>query len=1027
MAALERITVKLPAKFDPNIHSKALTAHVMKSKGVGWELESVSMERGEATFVRQSTVMEVKTSNKALEIRLPAGTRANDGDKIAARQEEAHPGFFLVRFEPHLGKAVLAQLTDDEARCRYAVANALGVKPWEVMVRSRADGGFTLQLPRSYTGSKHDVKLAEVATSVVGQFGWFVEVNPKTLVASIIPSEPPTFDPTIPFPAERIRPVGDFGPAGDKQRFTLELAQGLGAPGEDNHPVLMSLDDSTAVLIVGLPGAGKALTDDQLLPVPPSARFPTGWARNADLVEGDLLYTPAGTLAPITSFTDWDTQPSFNVRFADGQTVTTSEGHLWKVRDLSQPEPGRRSHPERAAAARAKAAQHAGHGAIATLPDIAVLLGVGATALYRLRDRIAALAVDAVVDHPSARSWVYCMDDIVSFWRADRRKAIFCGFPLSDDDLASVAGEWFTGRAFVDHLAARGINFDRSPADLASRLSVVACKANARKKSVPGQRTVKLYPVDEVMALYAGDLDAEGEFEIVTTAQLARRLNGSDRPAVRAIAPFDSDTDDPLADWRDEVSAGRLSVSTLRAGATYRRQVLDGLIDACGLKFDSPKLADDVLELARSLGHLVSLEPDGSQITVRLAGDEAPHRGWNEIVQISAGEPRRMRCIKVDDPDHLFCVGGFIPTHNSVAVQSIVCQALVKGYRLAVIDTPAKKTDYSWAKPYVEDHWWGCDDDGTSVAEALTVATLVDEEGKRMGGLLEEYKVGKWQELPEEVKKANLPVLVVADELANLLNKPRVPGGLTKEAKALPQFVRMAQDFLEAKLLTLRLNSLVAVHRAAGVRELYLSQRPSQTEGFPPSLKSLIPHRVQLGPTPSDADLAMAFRDPRRVSKLPPNIAADPVASRGAGVAHLDGSDPVFIKGYYAPNAVFEAFLRKHLGPGDPSDARVRPTAAQIAKHVPRATEEEGIDDERPVESQPFGGDVLPSGKPVSSLDPKFGPMAPQYDENGKRLRGAAAAAKALKAAPPPDSSERPTCPSCERPIQADGSCGCSW
>lgn len=624
---LERLTTPLPKGFDParTEHVEALLKAIGQQQGPGWEIESVSTEARKVLLVRRSAVMEVNAVGDdaepdAYEIKLPYGTKPTDGDKVAARQADARPGFYLVRFEPHVGRAILAKMSERELRCRYAVANALGVKPWEVVVRDRPDGGFSLQLPPSYTPSKHDSRLQEVAESVVGRFGWYLDVDPKTLVAQILPSEPPTFPAVVPFPFDLVRPVGDFSSGADSERFSLNLAEGLAAPGEKNRPVSMSLDDSTAALVVGLPGSGK-----------------------------------------------------------------------------------------------------------------------------------------------------------------------------------------------------------------------------------------------------------------------------------------------------------------------------------------------------------------------------------------------------------------------SVMVQSLVCQALVKGYRLAVIDTPAKKTDFSWAKPYVEDHWWGCDDTGTSVAEALTVATLVDEEGKRMGALLDEYGVGKWQELPPEVKQANPPIFVVADELANLLNKPKIPSGLTKEAKELPQFVQMAQDYLEASLLTLRLNALVAVHRAAGVRELYLSQRPSLTEGFPPSLKNLIPHRVLLGPSPSDSDLAMAFRDPRKVSRMPTNVASDPGASRGAGIAHLDGTDPVVMKGFYASNADFEAFLRKHLGPGDASDARVRPTAEQVAKHVPRA---DGTGDLNDGEDGSFavGEERLPSGRPASSLDPKFGPVAPAFDANGKPLRGAArAAAQLASGAGQSTTVERPACPSCGKPIAPDGTCGCSW
>lgn len=434
MSGIERVRVVVPTGFDPSKqrHSDMLMTKVADTYGEGFSLDHIDRETdndGKETLIavvtRQAAVTEVQERNDIKIVSLGRGIMPNEGDKWSTKMADTYPGWTMIDFDPWNGRATLAQMTPEEIRCRGALANALMCKPWDVKVKAVKGGGFDVKLPNSYVPSKHDTKIDEVATTVIGQFGWYVEVDARNLTARIVPSKPPTFPEIIPFPFGEVRPVADFTARGDKERFTLNLAEGLSAPGGKNSPVPMTLDDSTALLLVGLPGSGK-----------------------------------------------------------------------------------------------------------------------------------------------------------------------------------------------------------------------------------------------------------------------------------------------------------------------------------------------------------------------------------------------------------------------SVAVQSIVYQALIKGYRLAVIDTPAKKTDFSWAKPYVHDHWWGCDDAGTSVAEALTVATLVDEEGKRIGELLNSHGVGKWQDLPAAVKKANPPILVVADELANLLSKPTIPAGLTKEAKALPEFVRMAQDYLEAKLLTLKLNALVAVHRAAGIRELYLTQRPSKTEGL---------------------------------------------------------------------------------------------------------------------------------------------------------------------------------------------------
>lgn len=616
--ALEYQAVRLPKGFDRTnpAHVAKLTSRVIEASGPGWEPDKIDEDAGEIVFRRQAAVGSVAEVNGGL-LRIDglAGLRESDGPAKAKIWEEQyaadHPGIKLVKFEPALGQAWLGVLNDAELRCRESVATVLGVKPWDVTCQQRKDGGFTLQLPGKYVPSKHDKGLAEVAEHQVGKPGWYVTVDPKTLIAQIIPSAPPTFPPTIPFPFDKVKPVTDFTPKGDKERFTFMLAEGLATAGRRNRPVDMPLDDDIGVLLVGQPGSGK-----------------------------------------------------------------------------------------------------------------------------------------------------------------------------------------------------------------------------------------------------------------------------------------------------------------------------------------------------------------------------------------------------------------------SVAIESVVYQALIKGYQLAVIDTPAKRGDFGWAKPYVHDHWWGADDTGTSVAEALTVATLIDEEGVARGDLTNEYGVTKWQELPPQVKQAHPPIIVVADELAHLLNKPNVPSGLPKEAKELPEFVKMAQNYLEAKLLVHRLNNIVAAHRAFAIRVLYISQRPSKTEGFPPELKSLLPHRVLLGTTSSLSDNRMAFRDERRIPPVPDNVRTDAIASTGVGIAHLDGFDPTVIKGFYASPDQFEQHLRANLGPGDPSDARVRPTADQISRCVPRIDGDNIPDDDSTPGPETFGAERLPSGKPVSSLPPELGPQT-AYSQDGKRLKGAAAAAKLL--------SQRPLCPACDQPIDANGQCGCSF
>jgi len=254
--ASERIVVHLPEGFDPSRHMVALRNRVNDAHGGGWEIDSIDLAARIAYATRSAATIELARSTGApdgsIEVRLPRGTKPSDGDRVAAKLEDQHPGFYLSSFDPYLGRAVLSKLTEQEQRCRSAVAVALGVKPWEVGVSSRDDGGFELELPATYVPSKHDAKLDEVATVVVGAPGWFVRVDPTSLHASIVPSKPPTFPQIVPYPLSKLRSLDP-----DNTPFGVALPR----PGEDvGQEVRLQWRSSSWAMIAGQPGSGKSVT-----------------------------------------------------------------------------------------------------------------------------------------------------------------------------------------------------------------------------------------------------------------------------------------------------------------------------------------------------------------------------------------------------------------------------------------------------------------------------------------------------------------------------------------------------------------------------------------------------------------------------------------------------------------------------------------------------------------------------------------------------------------------------------------------
>lgn len=246
----EWIKVRLPDGFDPARHSKALEELIADHHGDGFEIDAIDLEAGIAHALRRVSITEVDRSEAgSIEVNLSRGTKAADGERVAARLADSNPGWTMTAFDPHLGRAVLSRLSDASIRARGAVAVALGVKPWQVGVSPRPDGGFDLTLPNSYVASRHDARLDEVATTVVGREGWYVQIDPAALTGSIIPSAPPTFPAALDFP------IDTLGADRDRIRF----GRALPAPGEElGDELSVDLAAAPFVLLAGVPGSGKS-------------------------------------------------------------------------------------------------------------------------------------------------------------------------------------------------------------------------------------------------------------------------------------------------------------------------------------------------------------------------------------------------------------------------------------------------------------------------------------------------------------------------------------------------------------------------------------------------------------------------------------------------------------------------------------------------------------------------------------------------------------------------------------------------
>ncbi len=224
------------------------------------ELDYIDMEHHVAKLVdRTVTTVDTEAGRQIVSL-APADQKTTAGDRIA-RVWEQRLGLNMTRFEPYEGRAVFERLTADQARARLMLADAWGIKPWDVQVSPRADGGWHCRLAPSivFKPSKMDAATRQAAISI-GRYGWTYEADAKHGVVDIIPGEPPTFLKTHPYPFDRLGDPADR----DRTPFGVRLP----ARGGDHavwEPACIDWTESSFVLVGGEGGSGKSVLVNGML------------------------------------------------------------------------------------------------------------------------------------------------------------------------------------------------------------------------------------------------------------------------------------------------------------------------------------------------------------------------------------------------------------------------------------------------------------------------------------------------------------------------------------------------------------------------------------------------------------------------------------------------------------------------------------------------------------------------------------------------------------------------------------------
>lgn len=249
--------IKVGQKFNPGRSdhvAKVLDSIDADRYGDGWQISHYDQQAGILYLERRDAVTSVASASQGTcTVNLGRDFGPRDGQKAAARLEGSpeYAGMTMVSYDPYAGHAQLAKLTDAQKRCRGAVANVLGVEPWDVQVSSRRGGGYTVTLPSRYTPSKHDKGLTEVATGVVGKPGWYLDIDVARLTMQIVPSEPPTFPAKIGFPEDVAKQFAAEG--------KILFGKTLAATGDqDGEWIALDVSRAPHTSVNGTTGAGKS-------------------------------------------------------------------------------------------------------------------------------------------------------------------------------------------------------------------------------------------------------------------------------------------------------------------------------------------------------------------------------------------------------------------------------------------------------------------------------------------------------------------------------------------------------------------------------------------------------------------------------------------------------------------------------------------------------------------------------------------------------------------------------------------------
>jgi replicative DNA helicase len=491
----------------------------------------------------------------------------------------------------------------------------------------------------------------------------------------------------------------DFAILSDLLQPTLDEIEAVGAQGglmtgvptgfTDLDRLLNGLHPGQLIIVAGRPGLGKALALDTPLPTP------DGWTTMGAVKAGDRVLGADGR--PTTVVHAFDVmldRPCYEVVFSDGATIVADAEHLWTTTTRASRRQRTEGRSTYQWAQEARTAVTAVHQAAATAPDRLVTFGEAVDLPGpRFRHGLHSAGTEVGVVGSVVRGYQRAGRP----WRraipAYSRHALLAAL---DRRVHRVTNAEATAVHPATVTTAQIAATLRHPTD--GRLNHAV--ENCRPLALPHRDDLPVPPY--TLGVWLGDGHRDAARFTTTDAEPIGHVE-ADGLRVRRRGP--------LCFVGYLRAAGvlhdkHIPLAYLRASEAQRRALLSGLLDTDGtvtrtgdvqLTFTSQRLAEDARELIVSLGYRcgmatrpvagrTSATSVGYTLTFttvdevfrlgrkRLAHAErrrstsTARTGSRYIVQVRPVPSVPVRCITVDNEDHLYLAGrAMIPTHNSTA------------------------------------------------------------------------------------------------------------------------------------------------------------------------------------------------------------------------------------------------------------------------------------------------------------------------------------------------------------------------